>query len=185
MQGLTQNRKHSKIDKLPPDQKDTVEQMLLAGATYAEVVQYLDENGVQLSQASVCRYAKGLAKNVALVNIAGTNFQRMMDEMAKYPKLDTAEVIIRLASQNIFNTLAEMEPDEWKQMEPKDLLRQANALIRATAYKSHVDLKNQNITETGLEEVKALVFDSMAKEKPKLYSQVVAFLNDKKDEAVP
>ena len=36
------NRKHSKIDKLPPEMKATVEEMILDGsATYTEIVDYL------------------------------------------------------------------------------------------------------------------------------------------------
>ena len=46
-----------KIDKLPSDLKDTVDQMLVSGQTYREIVSYLAENGEQLSQAAVSRYA--------------------------------------------------------------------------------------------------------------------------------
>lgn len=54
------NRKHSKIDKLPPEMKATVEEMILDGsATYTEIVDYLQEHGYSLSVSSVCRYAQG------------------------------------------------------------------------------------------------------------------------------
>ena len=44
------NRKHSKIDKLPPEMKATVEEMILDGsATYTEIVDYLQEHGYSLS----------------------------------------------------------------------------------------------------------------------------------------
>lgn len=57
------NRKHSKIDSLPPEMKATVEEMILDGsATYSEIVDYLQEHGYSLSVSSVylllaqCRY---------------------------------------------------------------------------------------------------------------------------------
>lgn len=178
----SRNRKHSVIDKLPPDQKDAVEQMLLAGYTYAEIVDYLAENGVTLSQSSICRYARGFHANLEMLNIAQENFRRLMDEINRYPDLDTTEAIIRLASQNVLNTLAELPQDRWTEIEPEDLLRQANGLIRAAAYKNNIDMRNRTDYETGLEAVKELVFDSMAKEDPKLYKQVAAFLNQKKEE---
>ena len=49
------NRKHSKIDALDPALRETVEQMLLSGSTYSEIVDFLGDNGVGISVASVCR----------------------------------------------------------------------------------------------------------------------------------
>ena len=40
------NRKHSKIDALDPALREAVEQMLLSGSTYSEIVDFLGENGV-------------------------------------------------------------------------------------------------------------------------------------------
>ena len=42
------NRKHSKIDALDPALRETVEQMLLSGSTYSEIVDFLGANGVAL-----------------------------------------------------------------------------------------------------------------------------------------
>mgnify|MGYP001155857561 FL=1 len=54
--GRNNRRACGKIDKLPSDLKDTVDQMLVSGQTYREIVSYLAENGEQLSQAAVSRY---------------------------------------------------------------------------------------------------------------------------------
>ncbi len=51
------------IDKLKPELKDTVDQMLISGESYREIAKYLSDNGEQLSQASVCRYAKRFLAN--------------------------------------------------------------------------------------------------------------------------
>ena len=40
------NRKHSKIDTLPPEMKATVEEMIMDGsATYSDIVAYLEQQG--------------------------------------------------------------------------------------------------------------------------------------------
>ena len=40
------NRKHSKIDTLPPEMKATVEEMIMDGsATYSDIVTYLEQQG--------------------------------------------------------------------------------------------------------------------------------------------
>lgn len=177
-----QNRKHSIIDELDPSLKASVEQMLLSGATYSEIVSFLGKNEVPISAASVCRYARTYHANVEMLNIAQENFRRMMDEMDKYPDLDTSEAIIRLTSQNIFNTLANTDEDDWKNVSIDKMLKESTALIRATAYKKRIEVQNQESFETGIDAVKALVFEVMSKEKPELYQQVNEFLLSKKKE---
>ena len=64
------------------------------------------------------------------------------------------------------------------------MIRQTNALIRAGAYKKRIDLQNRESYEAGLEAVKSLVFEVMAKERPELYREVSAYLNQKKNEGL-
>lgn len=176
------NRKHSVIDGLEPNLKDTVEQMLLTGSTYSEIVDYLQENEVQISVASVCRYARAYNANLQMLTIAQENFRKMTEEMEKYPDLDTTEAIIRLASQNLFNAIASTPEEEWQAIDPSKMLKETNGLIRAAAYKKRVEVQNQESYESGLDAMKGLVFDAMAKERPELYQQVSEFLNQKKKE---
>lgn len=61
------NRKHSKIDALDPALRETVEQMLLSGSTYSEIVDFLGANGVGISVASVCRYARAYQAEVQML----------------------------------------------------------------------------------------------------------------------
>ena len=178
------NRKHSKIDALDPALRETVEQMLLSGSTYSEIVDFLGENGVGISVASVCRYAKAYQAEVQMLNMAQENFRRMMDELDKYPDLDTTEAIIRLTSQNLLNALANTSEEDWQGVSIDKMLREANALVRAAAYKKRVEIQNQDTTEAGLEAVKSLVWQAMAKERPDLYRQVNEFLNSKKQEGL-
>lgn len=174
------NRKHSKVDRLPDALKETVEQMLLAGATYAEIIDYLKDNGQSISQASLCRYAQDYHANVQMLNVAQENFRRMMDEMQRYPDLDVTEAITRLSAQRVFDALAHTEEDKWRAVSPEDILKQSTALVRAAAYKQRIDVQNATAQETAIDEVKALVFDAMKKERPELYEDVVKFLNEKK-----
>lgn len=176
------NRKHSKIDKLPEEQKNTVEQMLLAGSTYSEIVDYLKSEGVGISLSAICRYAKNYNANVQMLNIAQENFRRMQEEMEKYPDLDTTEAILRLASQNIFNALAQTDEKAWEEIEPEQMLKQATGLVRAAAHKKRIDVQTESVRETALEEMKGIVFAAMKQKRPELYADVVKFLNGEKKE---
>lgn len=176
------NRKHSIIDELNPALKEAVEQMLLNGSTYSEIVDFLKENGVGISVASICRYAKNFNANLEALNIAQENFRRMMDELDKYPDLDTTEAIIRLTSQHLFDALAQRDPEEWQNVSVEKMLKETNGLIRAAAYKKRIEIQNQNSMESGLDVVRTLVFEAMSKERPELYQQVSEFLSAKKRE---
>lgn len=175
------NRKHSKIDALPEDLKSDVEEMLLTGSTYSDIVQFLKDNEQSVSVAAVCRYARAFNANMEQLRMANENFKNMMDEINRYPELDTTEAIIRIASGNVFNRLANAEDADWDEVKLEKLLKETNGLIRATAYKKRIELQNKEIRDTAIDEMKGLMFQEMAKDNPDLYKSVVAYLNSKKN----
>lgn len=184
MEQKERRRSTGKVDRLPPQLKDTVEQMLLTGCTYKEIVAFLKENGEEMSQMAVCTYARKYLATVEMINVAQSNFSMLMDEMNRYPDLDTSEALIRLASHHVLNALTNLDEEQMKEIPVDKLIRQTNALIRAGAYKKRIDLQTRDNYETGLDAVKSLVFEAMAKENPELYRQVSAYLNSKKDEGL-
>lgn len=184
MSGDKKRRSIGKVDRLPPELKDTVEQMLLTGATYKEIVSFLKANGEEMSQMAICTYAKKYLATVEMINVAQNNFSMLMDEMNRYPDLDTSEALIRLASHHVMNALTSVDEDQMKEVPVEKLIKETNGLIRAAAYKKRIEVQNRDSYETGLEAVKSLVFEAMAKENPDLYRQVSAFLNKKKDEGL-
>ena len=95
------NRKHSKIDALPDELRLAVEDMLMTGSTYNDIVKFLKENEQSVSIAAVCRYARAFNANLEQLRMANENFRNMMDEINRYPDLDTTEAIIRIASGNM------------------------------------------------------------------------------------
>lgn len=177
-------RKHSKIDGLPGAVRETVEQMVMSNATYAEVADFIKSKGHEISIGSVWRYAKSLNATVKQLRMAQENFRIIMEEVAKYPNLDTTDGIIRLLSHNVLEAVMRTDKEDWEKVDPEKLLKQGSALIRAAAYKQNLDLKNQDILDAGFEQVKTLVFDALAKEQPDLYAQVAGFLNQKKAEGI-
>lgn len=172
-------RKHSKIDKLPEPLKDTVEQMMQSDFTYAEIADYIKKQGHEISITSIWRHASTLNATLQTLHMAQENFRVMMDEIARYPQLDTTEGIIRLLSHHVLEAIQKTSQDDWKDLDPLDLIKQASSLIKAASYKNNLDLRNKDILDAGLEQVKVLVFDAMAKERPDLYKEVSGFLASK------
>lgn len=175
-------RKHSKIDKLPSTLKEAVEQMILAGDTYHEIADFMKSNSFDISIASICRHAKTLNANLNTLRIAQENFRTMMEEMDKYPNLDTTEAIIRLASHSMLDALSDIDKDKWSEVSPEKIISSVAGLVRASAHKSKIDLEIKDNLEQGFDSIKEVVFSAMQKENPELYKQVSEFIDIKKDE---
>lgn len=184
MKTVERRRSIGKVDRLPPELKDTVEQMLLTGCTYKHIVEYLKENGESMSQMAICTYAKKFLATVDMINVAQTNFSVLLDEMNRFPDLDTSEALIRLASHHVLNALTNIDEEQMKEVPIEKLIKETNGLIRAAAYKKRIEVQNRENYEVGLEAVKNLVFETMAKDNPELYRQVSAYLNKKKTEGL-
>ncbi len=175
-------RKIGKVDKLDAHLKDTVEQMLLTGSTYKEIVQYLKDNGEEMSQMAICTYAKKYRATVEMLNVAQTNFNSLVDLMNKYPDIDTSEALIRLSSHHVLNALSRLSDEDLKEVPVDKLIRESSSLIRATSYKKRIQLQNQEDFENAVDAIKVEIFEMMKKEEPELYERFNKFLNKKKEE---
>lgn len=176
------NRKHSKIDALPPDIKSAVEEMILGNFTYREVCDFVRDNAnITLSESAVCRYAQGLNATVQELRLASENMRTLTEEMAKYPQLDTTEGIARLISHKVLTAVRELDDGELKAADPLKLIDRCTSLIRAVAYKNENDIKVKNLKDVAFESFKEEIFDAMAKEEPELYRQLVRFISERKD----
>ena len=149
------NRKHSKIDTLPPEMKATVEEMIMA---------------------------QGYVENLQTLQIAQANFRNMLDELERYPDLDTTEALVRVASQNLMTALTSKKDEDWSAVSVDKLMNQISGLTRAVAYKKRVELQNKSDIEAGTGDLKSALWSAMAKERPDLYKQVSAYLDRKAQE---
>lgn len=173
------NRKHSKIDKLSPPLKDTVDEMIKSGAYYREIVEYIKSNGISVSVASVGRYAKNLMSTLDALRMSQENFRTIMKETEKYPNLDVTEGILRLLSGHILDAVSNMSEEQLKEVDFETLSKNAIALTRATAYKKQIDIKNKNILENGVEQFQGYIFEAMSEERPELYKEIKKFIKEK------
>ena len=82
------------------------------------------------------------------------------------------------------NALTGISEEQMKEVPVEKLIKETNGLIRAAAYKKRIEVQSRDNYEAGLEAVKSLVFEAMAKENPGLYRQVSEYLNKKKAEGL-
>lgn len=176
-------RKRSKIDRLEPAFKETVEEMIVSNQfSYAEIAEYIQDNtGVSISRQAVCTHAKNLCLTLETVRMAQESFKAIMHEMNRYPNLDTTEGIIQMMSYHLLNYVQNLSEDDLKNADPIKLMKQASELVRVASYKKNLDLKNKELTEMGFDAVKDKVFSAMAHDNPELYKQLTDYLDRRKD----
>lgn len=166
-------RGRSTIARLPDELRDVVDQMLFVRTPYREIVAFLAENNIPLSQAAVSKYANRYLATVDQLRLAQENMRMMMEEIDKRPNLDSAEAILRLASSKVFNALTSVQDEALESVPPEKLLKESVALIRAAGYKKRIDQQNKTEQETAIDANMSLLADVLAKKDPKLYAQVV------------
>jgi hypothetical protein len=156
--------------------------MLLSGQTYREIVSYLSENGEELSQAAVSRYAQRFLANAQELRIAQENFRMILTETERYPDLDPAEAILRMASQKVFDAISKLDETQLDEVSAEKLLRQATALSRAIAYKKKTDTAIKSDERIALDKNQTLFFDTIKKSNPRLYNELVAEIEKQRAE---
>ena len=174
------NRKHSKIDSLPTDIKEAVEEMIKSDFTYREIVDYIKNQGFEISQSSVQRYASGLNETLQSLRMAQENFRAVMEETEKYKNLDVSDGILRLLSNQVFQNINNMSEDQMNDVNFETLMKNAVALTKAIAYKRKIDVDTKTVLENGMEEFQTAIYEAMSHERPDLYRELKKYLKEKK-----
>lgn len=174
------NRKHSKIDSLPNDIKEAVEEMIKSDFTYREIVDYIKNQGFEISQSSVQRYASGLNETLQSLRMAQENFRAVMEETEKYKNLDVSDGILRLLSNQVFQNINNMSEDRMRDINFDTLMKNAVALTKAIAYKRKIDVDTKTVLENGMEEFQTAIYEAMSHERPDLYRELKKYLKEKK-----
>lgn len=177
--GKKKNRKHSKIDGLPDNLKDAVEEMIKDNFTYRDIVEYIRKQGFEISQSSVQRYASSLNATLQSLRLAQENFRAVMEETEKYKNLDVSDGILRLLSNQIFQNINNLSEEQMNDVDFETLMKNAVALTKAIAYKKKIDVDTQSVIESGMEQFQSVLYETMAAERPELYKEVKKFIREK------
>ena len=175
------NRRHSIIDGLEPDIIETVDEMIRAGFTYREIVDYIKDTGTEISIGSVHRYVKHFRESLERLRVSQENFRALMEEINRYPDIDMAEGILRIISSQVLDAVSQIPSEEIKSKDFDTLVKSAVSLTRAAAYKRNADLKSKELLENGADQFKTMIFDAMAVKRPELYRQVKEFLKEEEE----
>ena len=179
-----QNRKRGKIDMLPKSLRDAVDIMVQTPAeyTYRDIVDYIRDNGFEVSPSSVARYAKGLNAKLEDVMLISESFRAINDELQKYPELDTTEALCRVTAYKMLEAVQGMSVDELRDSDPIKLVKNVAPLVKALAYKSDSAQRSREIKDIAYDVIKEQIFDDMRRADPDLYARFAAFMEEQEQE---
>ena len=177
------NRSHSTIGRSPPLVRATVEQMISEDKKYWEIAAYLRTQDIQLSKSAICNYARRYLKTVEQLHAAQENFRAVLDEIDRYPELDTTEALLRISSHKLLGAVLDMKENDIKELAPGDIIGAVNSLAKAMAYKKQIDIRGKSEYEKAREAYKALLFETISRKRPDLYQQLLDVLDE--DDEVP
>lgn len=172
------HRKHSKIDRLDPEVRETVDEMIKTGARYREIVAYIQENGMSISIAAVGNYAKNLMTTLDALRMSQENFRAIMEETERYPNLDMTDGILRLISNQLLTAINKIPEEQLESLDFETIAKNAVALTRAATYKKRIDIQNKDIMDAGADQFQTMLFDAMAEKDPELYKKVRKFIKE-------
>lgn len=176
---MKKNRNHSSINRLPSHIRQTVDEMIKSDFTYHEIVNYIRENGEEISISSVQRYASNLNETLESLRLARENFQIIMEESTKIRDLDASDAILTLLQNQIFRAINNLKPEQTENIDLEKLIRNSVAVTRATSYKKKIDSECKSVLSQNAEDFDNLIFQAMADENPELYEEIKKFVEEK------
>lgn len=171
-------RKHYAIDKLPPEIKETVDEMIKADFTYREIVEYIKTSGNIISISAVQRYAANFMQTLQSIRMTQANFRAIMDETENYSNVDFTEPLTRLLCGQLLEQLSTLSNEQLQELGIDAIIKNTIALTRAVAYKRSLDIKNKSALENGAEQFQTVIFEAMSRDNPKLYRELKKFIKD-------
>ncbi|MDK2902466.1 MAG: hypothetical protein PWQ93_385 [Clostridiales bacterium] len=152
---MAERRKHHKIEKLPDELVEAVNQKLVEGYTYQQVTDWLNEMGHSIGKSSVARYGKDFLSRLERLRVIKDQARAIVEESGDRPATEMAEAANQLAMQLITETL--MKVDE---VSTDDINKIFNALAKLESsgvqrerlkldYKQKIDKAVNRIEEVG------------------------------------
>lgn len=173
------HRSHSKISKLEPELKETVEEMIKSGVYYKDIAEYIRSHGISISIAAVGKYAKNLMSTLDALRMTQENFRILREEMDRCPDLDITDGILQLLSNHLLDAINNMPEEKLKELDFESIAKNAVALTRAATYKKNVDIKTKGTLENGADQFMSYLYETMAKDNPPLYKEFKKYIKSK------
>ena len=145
-------RSHSKVRHLPKELREAVDDALLRGVTYEEIVDWLKRRGHEVSRSSVGRYGKDFHKRIERLAQVREQTKAIVEEVAGRPATEMHEAANLLAVQQIFERLLDAR-DDIEEANIADLIRAVAQLERSAVKRERAKLAYKKAAETAAKKI--------------------------------
>lgn len=177
------NRRHPRIEKLPQEVRREIENKLLDGYTYTQIVDYLKGMGHDVSRSAVGRFGKPFLERFESVRMAKEFAQLLAEDNAERPSTEVHEANNALASQMMMELLI----DDNIEVETKlKTLKDIAALQRAQVTNEKLKLearREAGAVHTALKSLKAQVYDELGQKHPDIAKKIIKLAEDVEKQA--
>lgn len=171
-------RKRSKIDELPEEIKNELDELLLdTRVTYTDISGWLKEQGYDISKSTVGKYALETKKLASRLLETQARVQELV-KVARQNQDDEylTEGALQIAVNKLSESIALIE-EELEELPPDKAIELMIKLSRAKAYKDKVYAALRGEYETAYKKFKQMVYAELESDYPEIAEKLMAIAN--------
>lgn len=175
-------RRHHKVEQLPPEIKQLVDQMLASGHTYAEVVEAVRAAGESIGKSSVGRYYTKYAAAAERVQRAREAMAAAIDLVRDRPDTDLGQFASAIMMQAIADRVADATSEEWQALPLDKAGKLIAELQRADVARERLKLAHNKGVEAAVARIKEQLKIELAS-RPDLVDQLSLIVDEAGEKA--
>lgn len=173
---MSDRRSHPKIlTELPPEIVEAVNDLLVSGKTYQEVVDFLKEKGQQVSRSSVGRYGKDFLARLERLKVVKEQARTIVQESADAPATEMAEAANQIATQLIMEHLMEVSDLEGEKV--TEILKALARLEQSGVAREKLKMDFRKKVKVALEAFKKDLYTELEGREPELCERLIQVAN--------
>jgi hypothetical protein len=175
-----QRRKHFKVESLPREVVEAVNEKLVQGYTYQQITDWLGRMGHEVGKSSVARYGKDFLARLERLKVVRDQAKAIVESNADAPGTQLAEAANDLALSMVMETL--MSLDDLQGEKVTELLKVLPRLADAATRREALKLQFNRGVEAAMKRIK----ESIRKEvgsNPELERQLLDLVSQAAEEA--
>lgn len=150
---MAKNRGHSKVAKLPDEIRAAVDRKIMAGATYQEIVDYINNMGTAVSLSSVGRYGQKFMSKMENLRLAREQAKIVVESAKDGPALEMVEAANQMAVQVILERLFDM--DDIKEAKSTEVMKALALLERSATNRERLKLDAKRKADEAIKNIES------------------------------
>lgn len=169
-------RRHHKVEQLPAEIRQLVDQMLAKGHTYAEIVEAVRAAGESIGKSSVGRYYSKYAAAAERIQRAREAMASAIDLVRDRPDTDLGQFASAIMMQSLADRLTQATAEDFESIPMEKVGRIIADLQKADVARERLKLAHSKGVEAAIAIVKAQLRAEMGG-RPDLLNQLYAIVD--------